>query len=118
MQEKTLIGFHLIDINGLYVVRINDGRTETQMDVPAPVSLSEAYRATGVYLSENPHNVPPRMEKVEQIRELTPLECTSRDLAQRLLSLTSAHGLDLGLTPAQVERKITEELVALGSTIR
>lgn len=117
MQEKTLIGYYLIDTNGIYVVD-GPGATQTSMDQPAPVSIADAYRITGKYLSESHLNVPPRMERVEQVRELTPLECTSRDLAQRLLSLTSAHGLDLGLTPAQVERKITEELVALGSTIR
>ena len=116
MQETITLGYRIQDIDGIYVVRDGE-RTLTFMEEPQPCSLGEAYRTVGAYLEEHPHSVPPRMVKVEQVRELTPLECTSRELAQRLLSLTAMHGLDLGLTPAQVETQITKELVALGSTL-
>lgn len=89
--------------------------TWTSYAEPKPISHADAFRRVAAFIENHPEDVKtfgvPDVIPVH--RELTPLERTSKELACRLLQLTEAHGLDLGLTREQVETKIAQELQAL-----
>jgi hypothetical protein len=112
MNETITVGYQVKTEDGNFIT--DEGMLCS--DETLPVSLADAYKVIGAFLTSHPDGEIPRIVKVTRTREISPLEATSRELSDLLLSLTRVHGLDLGLTQDQITREITKELVALGST--
>jgi hypothetical protein len=82
---------------------------------PAPISRGDAFRRLASYLDERPDLDEDDFHVEPVYRKLTPMESLTGDLADRLLTLCEAHGLDLGLSRAQIEDRLAKELRELGT---
>ncbi len=116
--ETILLGYRVKTSNGCFITTHPNepGQYDTSWAPPASIAIAEAYRIVSVYLKMNPGEPVPSIDKVESVRELTPIECASKELGDLLFQLTERNGLDLGLSRTQVERKIAQELAELGAT--
>lgn len=91
------------------------GPGTTTYEQPSPCTHPEAYRRISEFLTKHPNEAVPAIVEVTSTREATPLESASGELGRLLSSLTARHGLDLGLTQAQIETQIAKELASLGA---
>jgi hypothetical protein len=113
MQTNTVIGYRVQDHNSMFVAHdgVQNFRTYT---APEPISQADAYRRLAAFIEENPGTPIPSVVPV--YRQLTPLETTAKELGSLLTSLTERHGLNLGLSADQIERRIAQELCELGAS--
>lgn len=108
MSQTKTIGFRVQTSTGLFVSQYG-----TEGAVQDPCSQAEAYRRVGEYLTRYPTSSVPSVVPVT--REATPMERTASELGSMLTSLCRRNGLDLGLTPDQIERQIAKELAELAA---
>ena len=115
METQTLLGYHVKAQNGEFVHEATDhGDTWAHYDEPEPCTLAQAYSRIGRFLADYPREQAPEIVPVH--RALTPLETASSELGSLLTSLCERHGLNLGLTQEQINRRITQELAELGAS--
>jgi hypothetical protein len=110
METNTVIGYRVQVSRGAFVTQYGD----TVATEPHPCTISEAYARVSAYLAANPNSPVPFVNPVT--RPLTPMETASKELGGLLTSLCERHGLNLGLSSAQIERQIAKELSDLGAT--
>ncbi len=110
MENTTVIGHRVQISRGVFVGQYG----ERVYSEPEACAISEAYRRVSLFLSQNPGAQVPFVNEVT--RTLTPMETASKELGSLLTSLCSRHGLNLGLSPEQIERQIAKELSDLGAT--
>jgi hypothetical protein len=114
MQDRQIVGYRVI-ANGCYVNEHGE-RCSEQDGMGNPCTHAEAYHRVSLFIGRNPNSAIPSIMPVEEVRELTPVECGARELGSLLQGLCRRNGIDLGLTSAQIERKIAQELVELGAS--
>ena len=104
--------------SGEQFVHTNFRTTWTSYQEPTTISKSDAYRRVAAFVDEHPeeseHFGDP--EVVPVYRVLTPLETASKEFSGLLTSLCERHGLRLGLSNDQVEKRIAKELEELGAS--
>ena len=83
---------------------------------PAPIGRGDAFRRLASYLDHNPGEDMNDFQVVPVYRVLTPMETATKELSGLLSSLCSRHGLALGLSQDQIEKKIASELQELGAS--
>lgn len=113
---NEVIGYRVL--SGAQFVHTNFRTTWLSYEQPTPISKSDAYRRVAAFVDEHPdqqeHFGDPTVVPVYRV--LTPLECTARELGSLLTSLTERHGLRLGLSGDQIEKRIAKELEELGAS--
>lgn len=112
MNTDTIIGYR-VKANGGYYLWHNAGQNFTSSEKPAPISRADAHRRLAAYLDENPELEHDYFYVTPVFYEPTPIEKASKELGGLLQSLCNRHGLDLGLTPEQIEKQIAQELEEL-----
>jgi hypothetical protein len=112
MKNTTVIGYRVRTSTDCFVVNDFGGVGTYE---PAPVPAPQAYRRVAAYLECARWGDAPIPEVVPISRPLTPMERASRELGTLLSGLCARHGLDLGLSQEQIERKIAQELAELGA---
>ncbi len=80
----------------------------------APCTLAEAYSRISAYITENPTFPVPSIEDVTE-PTVSPLQGASQELGGLLEGLLARHGLNLGLSRAQINTQIAKELASLGA---
>ena len=84
---------------------------------PPVLSRSAAHRRLAKFFDENdgwnPQDSDEEFYVAPVFCEATPLENAAEELGELLSSLCARHGLDLGLTQDQINKKIAEELQVL-----
>ena len=108
---STVIGYRVTTSTGHFV----DTDGNAYHVSCAPCTRPEAYRRISAFITRFPDARVPEITEVTSTREATPLESASGELGRLLSSLTARHGLDLGLTQAQIETQIAKELASLGA---
>jgi hypothetical protein len=108
MDNTQVIGYRVRLPNGTFVN--SDGRVSFEQE---PCTQAAAYRRVADFLSLNLNASAPEIVPVTRI--LTPIETASRELGDQLQSLLRRHGLDLGLSREQIERRIAQELAEFGA---
>ena len=88
----------------------------TSVAEPTPIARGDAFRRLASYLDLNPGEDMNDFVVVPVQRVLTPMETATKELSGLLSSLCSRHGLSLGLSQDQIERKIASELSELGAS--
>ena len=106
---NTSIGFRVFTQSGQTVT--SEGCT-SEVDFK-PCTRAQAFDRISKFLTRFPDACVPDIEEV--FRELTPLENASNELGGLLESLCRRHGVELGITPAQVRSQIAKELAQLAA---
>lgn len=92
--------------------------TWTSYTQPTPISRSDAYRRAAAFIQDHPDDSDGQWTPtvVPAYRVLTPVETASKELSGLLTALCERHGLQLGLSKEQVEKRLAKELEEFGVT--
>jgi hypothetical protein len=114
MQSTEIIGYRVQTPSGNFVC-YEFGRNVSRYGAePEPISQANAYRRLAAYIEENPGAQVPTVVPVYRV--YTPLETASKEFSGLLSSLCERHGLRLGLSQDQIEKRIASELQELGAS--
>jgi|SRR5579863_1959004 len=91
-----------------FVHRDGEGNFLSESE-PAPIARGDAYRRLAAFLDENP-DCDENFTVVAIYRQTTPIEDAASELGGLFESLCARHGLDLGLSRAQVNALLVKDL--------
>lgn len=116
METTQILGYRVK--SGQQFVHGTGSSTYISYSEPEPISQADAYRRVADFIAAHPSEVErfgvPSVVPVT--RPLTPIETASGELGDLLQDLCRRHGLNLGLSKAQVRTQIAKELASLGAT--
>lgn len=116
-HTNEIIGYQVKCINGGEFVHTDTaGHNFLSYREPLPIARGDAYRRLAAFFDQNDGNTEDLFEVVPVYRQLTPTETVAQELGSLLSSLCGRHGLQLGLSQAQIEAKIAQELGELGAS--
>lgn len=119
MKTNEIIGYRVLRPHTEEFVDVNQvGDNFLYASEPMPISRGDAFRRLAGFLDQHPEVDEDEFTVEPVYREYTPMETASQELGSMLESLCKRHGLDLGLSRAQMERQIAKELVELGAKAR
>ena len=118
---NEVIGYRVIRSNSEcysdeYIHNGGGGYDFRSVAEPAPCLRGDAFRRLANYLDHNPNEDMNDFQVVPVYRVLTPMETASKEFSGLLKSLCDRHGLRLGLSEDQIEKRIAKELEELGAS--
>lgn len=124
---KKIVGYH-VKFGNMFVEYSPKSGNYLVFDAPEPIEAADAFRRAAAFVERGAADVTrsltavgvadegcliPQVIPVEE--QVTPVASASRELGSLLMSLAERHGVELGMTPEQVEAKIAQELVQFGA---
>jgi hypothetical protein len=110
MRTNDVIGFRVRKFDDFFVDTDANGCNFSTDEEPAPVSRGDAYRRLAAWLDQNPQEDDGEYGVEAIFRETTPIEDTADELGGLFEQLCRRHGLDLGLSRAQINAILKKDL--------
>ena len=111
---STVIGHRVTTSSGEFVYITANGEMVVTPNDPPPCTRPQAYQRIAAFLTEFPNaEVPTIVDVTTPV--VQPLESASDELGGLLEGLLARHGLNLGLSRAQINTQIAKELASLGA---
>jgi hypothetical protein len=116
---NEIIGYRVVNTRDQVFVDHNpsfsgSGNFQTSRE-PTPISRGDAFRRLAAFLDAFPEEDHQKFAVEPVYRELTPIESSARELGSLLSSLCQRHGINLGMSQAEIEAQLVRELRAFGA---
>jgi len=113
MRTQDIIGFRVVNVDAGFFIASNGHQNFTTDEEPTPVPRGDAFRRLAAFLDDNPGEDHQDYAVEPIYRETTPVEDAAHELGGLFESLCSRHGLDLGLSRAQIDGLLAKDLEAV-----